>query len=137
MHLGGPPTEKLGFLGKDATDELVEKRAGRDGGRLQIALAAEDTFIIAADGIEGEAPGVSLVRRSGLEESNDRRLHAWAAIFDCADKGGHVRKMLVLAEVTSELDVGVHAVFELAVELKKEAVFEKHGGVALLGVENL
>ena len=48
-----------------------------------------------------------------------------------------MRELLVLTQEPGQLDIGIHPVLQLAVELEEKPVVEKHRRVALFGVEHL
>ena len=137
VHLAGALSDQFRFLGINSAEQLVEQRARGGADRLQLAFHGQDAFEITSDGIEGQGPGVALVRRGGLQERDDGRLGARRRYSIAPTKAGTWAKFCFLGQETGQLDVGVHAVFQLAIELQEKTVLEKHGGVALLGVEHL
>ena len=123
----------FGLLGIDAADQFIEQAGRRRGARvLQIGFSREHAFVVAADGVERQRPGVALVRRGACRSADDGRLAFGAAIFDRADKRRHVRELRrsVRKRVTSTS--GIHAVFQFAIELQEKFVVEEHRGIALL-----
>ncbi len=60
-----------------------------------------------------------------------------ATIFERAAERRDILKISSLGQETRDLHVRIHAVLQLAIELQKEFVFEKHGRVALFDAKNL
>ena len=100
-------------------------------------MLREHPLEVAADRIERQRPRVALVRRGRLQERDHGRLGTLTPIFDRADKAGTCANCASLGQETGHLDIGIHPVLELAIELEEKPVLEKHRRVALLGVEHL
>ena len=104
---------------------------------LQIGFTTENALVITADGIEGQGPGVALARNCALQKANDSRFRFSAPIFNRAGKGGNVWKIGALGEESHYFDVGIYAVFELAIEFKEKFVLEKHRRITLLAANHI
>src|SRR4029077_4377659 len=121
----------------NAADQFIEQRAGWRGFILKIRFAAQHTLVIAADCVQSECPDIGFAGNGALQEKNDSRFCFWLAVFDRADKRRHIWELGVLCEKSSYFNIGIDAVLELAIKLKKKFVIKEHRRVALLCTQNL
>src|SRR5439155_7483329 len=117
-------SEQLCFVGVNPADQFVEKDTGRRCFILEIGFTTKHPFVITAYRVEGEHPGIALICRSALQETDNRRFGLWPAIFERTHESRHIWKIGVLCEESSYFDIGVHAILEFAIELKEEFVIE-------------
>src|SRR4030095_7080134 len=75
---------------------------------------------------------VAFVCGSALQETNNGRVGLWPAIFDCPEERRHIWKIGTFSKEAIYFDIGIHAVFEFAIEFKEEFVIKEHRRVALL-----
>src|SRR6266513_5196722 len=137
MQFAGALYEQLCLVRVNPADQFIEEYAGWRCLVLEISFTPKHPFVIAAYRVEREGPRIAFICRSALQETNNSGFSLWPAIFECPDESGHVWKIGVLREEPVYFHVGVHSVFELAIELKEEFVIEKHRRVALFCAQNL
>ena len=112
MQFAGALAQQFGFLAINSANQFFEQRTGRSRLVLQIGFPRQDPFVIAADGVERQCPGIAFIRDGALEQADDGRLGLGPAIFDRAEKRGDVWKLRALRQETGDFHIGIHAVFE-------------------------
>ena len=137
MQLAGPLAQQLHLFRINAADQFLEKRTGRRCFTLKIGFALQHALVVAADGVQRERPDVAFIGDRALQETNDRRLRLWPAIFDCSDERWHVWKIGFLGQESRDFDVGIHAVLEFAIEFQEKFVVEEHRRVALFRAQDV
>ena len=92
--------EQFCFLGVNSADQFLEQRARRRRLILQISFPRQDPFIITADRVERERPGVALAGDPALQQGEDFGgfLAVGGAEFDLAGVGRDVGKMRLFGQ---------------------------------------
>src|SRR4030095_3721231 len=121
----------------NATDQLIEQRAGWRGFILKIRFAAQHTLVIAADCVQSECPDIAFAGDGALQQTNNGRFRLWLAVFDRANKRRHIWEFGVLCEKSSYFNIWIDAVLELAIKIKEKFVIKEHRRVALLCTQTL
>ena len=137
MQFAGALAEQLCFLRVNAADQLVEKRAGRRGLILQIAFLGQGPARNNGRRRRASSSRRRLAGDGALQKTNHRRLRFRAAILDRAAKRRNIREIGALGQKTRDFDIGIHAIFEFAIEFEEKFVLEEHRRIALLAAQHL
>ena len=151
MHLGGAAAEKLGVgeirgnhflrqIGKRGPRRQLVQRLMRN--RLRDAVGsigvAQQAFVVAADRIDRERPGVAGARREALHDRERHRLVAVIRLeFDRAGERRDISERRLFVQEPRHFEVGVHTRLEPPEQLQEQSLPVHDRRVALLRFQHL
>ena len=121
-----PLPQQLDLFRIHAPYQFLEKRAGQRCFTLKIAFTLQHAIVVAAEGVDRECPDVAFIGDRALQETNNRRVRLWPAIFECSDESWHVWKVGFLRQESRDFHVRIHAVLEFPIEFQEKFIVKEH-----------
>ncbi len=148
MHLGRPLAQQGGHFKVDPSDQLLhqdghllirhpQRRDGRVGRDGDIGGLGQDPLDVTGHLVQGESPGIALVRNQLLQKPGYHRLGPAPPVFDGPGERRDVGIRQLFGEESADFGVGVDSFVETAVKLQVQGVGIDHGRIALLRLQNL